>query len=88
MQTVRCLFGLLYRLYVLHQRADVALVVADLMPYDWYRTGLAYTFPVLHVPDQAASDWSGAVIQANPGRPVCQVSYLQKAGQELPYNAK
>jgi hypothetical protein len=70
-------FALRYFQYVLHQRADVALVVADLMPYDWYRLGLAVTYPALHVPGQAAPDWSGALIQANPGRPVCLVSYLQ-----------
>jgi hypothetical protein len=70
-------FALRYFQYVLHQRADVALVVADLMPYDWYRTGLAFTYPTLHVPEQAVKDWSGTVIQTNPGRPVCEVSYLQ-----------
>ena len=72
-------FALRYFQYVLHQRADVTLVVADLMPYDWYRTGLAYTYPALHVPGQAGTDWSGVLIQANPGRPVCLVSYLQAA---------
>jgi len=69
-------FALRYFQYVLHQRADVALVVADLMPYDWYRNSLAVTYPTLHVPEQAVQDWSGTVIQANPGRPVCEVSYL------------
>ena len=72
-------FALRYFQYVLHQRPDVALVVADLMPYDWYRTGLAITYPSLHVPEQAVQDWSGTVLQANPGRPVCEVSYLQAA---------
>jgi vacuolar-type H+-ATPase subunit I/STV1 len=72
-------FALRYFQYVLHQRADVALVVADLMPYDWYRTGLAFTYPTLHVPEQAVQDWSGTIIQANPGRPVCEVSYLTTA---------
>lgn len=72
-------FAVRYFQYVLHQRPDVALVVANLMPYDWYRAGLAFTYPTLHVPVQADQDWSGTVIQANPGRPVCEVSYLQVA---------
>ena len=68
-------FALQYFQLVLHQRPDVALVVANLMPYDWYRTTLSTSYPSLVVPDHAVQAWDMAVVQANLSRPTCVASY-------------
>jgi hypothetical protein len=68
-------FALQYFQYALHQRPDIALVAINLMPYDWYRRNLVSAYPTLLVPDHATLSWDSTIIQANPGRPVCDASY-------------
>ena len=67
-------FPLWYAQYALGQRPDLRLVVVPLTQFDWYRRGLAYTYPDLSLPSTDSSDvwtWEAELLQRNP-RPVCR----------------
>ena len=65
------IFSLWYFHYALGQRADIAVIASDLLPFDWYQDTLKTTYPSLSVPGPLPD----AIISANPGRPVCIVEY-------------
>jgi hypothetical protein len=65
------IFSLWYFHYALGQRADIAVIASDLLPFDWYQETLKATYPSLVVPGALPN----ALISANPGRPVCIVEY-------------
>jgi hypothetical protein len=66
-------FALWYAHYVLGQRPDVAVLVSDLLPYDWYRETLRLTYPHLVIPDSAEDNFRQAVMRANPDLPACAI---------------
>ncbi len=72
-------FTLWYFHFVLQQRPDIAVVVTGLLPYDWYRDTLMYTYPALSVPGIANGPWGATLIQANPDRVACIATYQDAA---------
>ncbi len=70
----RAVFSMAYFHYALHARPDLVVVAADLLHFDWYQQVLHSTYPRLVVP--APFPFSGTVVAANPGRPVCYIQYI------------
>lgn len=64
-------FALWYFHYVLHERPDIAVIVPNLLPYQWYREMLHKTYSALTIPDQGVDSWKTEMMKANPKRPVC-----------------
>ena len=71
-------FTLWYYVYVLKQRQDMAVIVTNLLPYDWYRSTLRMTYPALSVPVKATESWKASVISGNKDRPVCSTVVLNQ----------
>lgn len=69
----RAVFALWYFHFALGQRPDLHILASDLLGFDWYRETLAYTYSSLSLPPAAVFEKSLSL--ANPGLPVCQVSY-------------
>jgi hypothetical protein len=67
----QAIFSLWYFHYALRQRADIAVIAADLLNFDWYQETLKTTYPFLSAPGPLPD----VIISANPGRPVCIVEY-------------
>ena len=72
-QSDRVVLGLRYFHYALHERPDLVLVANDLLPFDWYRDNLRYTYPDLVIPAPSTEPWLIALRSANPERPACYV---------------
>jgi Protein O-mannosyl-transferase TMEM260-like len=64
-------FSLWYFHFALGQRRDVAVLVAPMLGFDWYRASLRDTYPDLVLPRQSAEPWQQAVTAANVGRAWC-----------------
>jgi transmembrane protein TMEM260 (protein O-mannosyltransferase) len=73
-------FALWYEVFALRQRADLAVLAEDLLPFDWYRQTLRDTYPGLVVPDQPDNVWEVVIQRENAGRPLCYVSTDDPAG--------
>jgi len=73
----QAIFSLWYFQYALGERPDLAIVVPDLLQFDWYQQTLHATYPdlVLAIP----FPFPETVIEANPERPVCDVQFIQLA---------
>ena len=69
-------FTLWYFHYALRERRDLIVIAADLLPFDWYRANLQYTYPELVLPSSTQDPWVSVVRQSNPGRPACYPDYL------------
>jgi hypothetical protein len=67
-------FALWYEVFALHQRADLAVVAEDLLPFDWYRRSLRAIYPGLVIPDQPEDVWATAIQRENNSRPLCYIS--------------
>ena len=65
-------FTLWYYQYVLQERKDIAIIVTNLLPYDWYRSSLAATYPDLSLPASTTGSWETEVMAFNKNRPVCE----------------
>ncbi len=66
-------FALWYFHHALDQRRDVAVIADDLLPYNWYASTLAKTYPSLQISPMRGSSRS-EIIANNPDRPTCFVS--------------
>jgi hypothetical protein len=65
-------FALWYFHYALGQRPDVAVIADDLLPYVWYASTIAETYPSLRIsPTTGVSRFE--IIANNPDRPICYV---------------
>ena len=78
----QAVFSLWYFHYALHQRTDIAVIVMDLLQFDWYQETLMETYPTLTVP--VPYPFPDALISANPNRPVCIVDYDVQANIRCP----
>ncbi len=70
-------FSLWYFQYALRTRPDLAIVSSDLLQFKWYLQTLHSTYPDLNLP--VPFPFVETVVEANPGRPVCYVQYVQVA---------
>jgi hypothetical protein len=70
-------FTLWYFQYALRTRSDLAIVSTDLLQFNWYLQTLHSTYPDLNLP--GPFPFVETVVEANPGRPVCYVKYIQVA---------
>jgi hypothetical protein len=68
-------FTLWYFQYALRERPDLAIVASDLLGFEWYLQTLHTTYPDLSLP--GPFPFAETVVEANPGRPVCHVQYIQ-----------
>ena len=68
-------FTMWYFQYALHNRPDLAVVSTDLLQFTWYLQTLRSTYPDLNLP--GPFPFTETVVEANPGRPVCYVQYVQ-----------
>ena len=78
----QAIFSLWYFHYALHQRADLAVIAADLLTFDWYQETLKAAYPSLVVP--GPFPFPETILFANPGRPVCYVEYDGQALIQCP----
>ncbi len=78
----QAIFSLWYFHYALRQRADLAVIAADLLQFDWYQDTLKSTYPSLVVP--GPFPFPETILFANPGRPVCYVEYDGQALIQCP----
>jgi hypothetical protein len=76
----QAIFSLWYFHYALGQRADIAVIASELLPFGWYQDTLKATYPSLAVPGPLPD----ALISANPDRPVCIVEYDGQAQIRCP----
>ncbi len=72
-------FALWYFHYVLEKRPDIAVIVTNLLPYDWYRETLRSTYPGLKIPLVENDSWKATILQVNPNRPVCNTIVIEEA---------
>jgi hypothetical protein len=73
----QAIFSLWYFQYALGERPDLAIVVSDLLQFNWYQQTLHATYPDLDL--AIPFPFPETVIEANPGRPVCYVQFIQLA---------
>jgi Protein O-mannosyl-transferase TMEM260-like len=71
----QAVFTLWYFHYALKMRPDVAVVANSLLPFDWYRENLRFTYPDLSLPAKASGIWIAGIRDANPRRPSCFAIY-------------
>ncbi len=76
----QAIFSLWYFHYALGQRADIAIIASELLPFGWYQDTLKATYPSLAVPGPLPD----ALISANSDRPVCIVEYNGQAQIRCP----
>jgi hypothetical protein len=76
----QAIFSLWYFHYALGQRADIAIIASELLPFGWYQDTLKATYPSLAVPGPLPD----ALISANSDRPVCIVEYDGQAQIRCP----
>lgn len=73
-------FSLWYAHYALGRRPDLAVAVAPLLDYPWYRANLRAIYPWLRIPDTPPADWAAALGEANPASPICTTTLAQPEG--------
>jgi hypothetical protein len=73
----KAIFTMWYFHYALHSRPDLAIVVTDLLPFDWYQETLHTNYPNLELP--GAFPFAATVAAINPERPVCYIQYTNTA---------
>jgi hypothetical protein len=62
-------FALWYFHHALGQRADVAIIAEELLPYPWYVKTLRHTYPTLKI-----STSETEIIRDNSNHPICHIS--------------
>ncbi len=67
-------FTLWYFHYALRERPDIVVIASDLLPFDWYRENLRYTYPSLKLPDSTPDIWTSTIQRSNPDRVGCFAS--------------
>lgn len=72
----RAIFALWYFHFALKQRPDIAILVPDLLQFDWYVKTMRSTYPAIHLSDDFP--WPSTIVVDNQDRPVCFVSYLSE----------
>ncbi len=72
----KAFFTLWYFHYALQERPDLVVIATDLLHFDWYQENLRANYPQLNLP--APFPFDSTVIAANPGRPACQVEYIDE----------
>jgi hypothetical protein len=72
-------FTLWYYHFVLKMRPDIAVIVTNLLPYDWYRSSLQKTYPLLVVPPVEGESWKFEISNHNKGHPVCETIVVDQA---------
>jgi hypothetical protein len=70
-------FSLWYFQYALRYRPDLAIVATDLLQFKWYLQTLHSNYPNLNLP--GPFPFTATVVEANLGRPICYVQYIQVA---------
>ena len=73
----KAIFTMWYFHYALQSRPDLAVVVTDLLPFDWYQETLHTNYPNLELP--GAFPFAETVAAINPERPVCHIQYTNMA---------
>jgi hypothetical protein len=78
----KAIFTMWYFQYALGNRLDLAVVVPDLLSFDWYQETLHSSYPDLELP--GPFPFAGTVAALNPGRPVCYIEYTNQAQIDCP----
>jgi hypothetical protein len=73
----KAIFTIWYFHYALGNRPDLAVVVTDLLPFDWYQETLHTNYPNLELP--GPFPFAATVAAINPERPVCYIEYTNEA---------
>lgn len=73
----RAIFTMWYFHLALHQRTDLAVIVTDLLGFDWYQETLAIIYPDLILP--GPFPFPEVMLSDNPQRPACFVEYFDSA---------
>jgi hypothetical protein len=73
----KAIFTMWYFHYALQNRPDLAVVVTDLLSFDWYQETLHSNYPSLELP--GSFPFAETVAAFNPERPVCYIEYTNKA---------
>jgi hypothetical protein len=73
----KAIFSMWYFHYVLGNRPDLAVVVTDLLPFDWYQETLHTNYPSLELP--GPFPFAATLAAFNPERPVCHIEYTNEA---------
>jgi hypothetical protein len=82
----KAIFTMWYFHYALRNRPDLAVVVTDLLPFDWYQETLHFNYPALKLP--GPFPFAETMAMDNPNRPFCHIEYIQiTAIQCLPAKA-
>jgi len=70
----QAIFTLWYFHFALKQRADIAILVPELLRMDWYVDELRITYPSVRWPNGII--WPPTIAAANLGRSICYISYF------------
>ncbi len=73
----QALFALWYFEFALRSRPDLVIISNDLLQFGWYLQTLRSTYPGMNLP--GSIPFVQTVVEANPGRPVCYIQYIQVA---------
>jgi hypothetical protein len=73
----KAIFTMWYIHFALQNRPDLAIVVTDLLGFDWYQETLHSTYPQLNLP--GLFPFAEVMAAKNPERPVCHIEYDQTA---------
>lgn len=73
----KAIFTMWYFHYALQNRPDLAIVVTDLLGFDWYQQTLGAAYPELKLP--GLFPFAEVVAAENPERPVCFIEYIEAA---------
>jgi len=64
-----------YFQYALGYRSDLAIIATDLLDYAWYTRSLHETYLDLNI--SSPFPFAESIRAANPGRPICNIRYIQ-----------
>ncbi|MBI5965738.1 MAG: DUF2723 domain-containing protein [Chloroflexi bacterium] len=73
----KAIFTMWYFHFAMHNRPDLAVVVTDLLGFDWYQGTLGSAYPDLVLP--GPFPFAEVMISENPERPVCYIEYMEFA---------
>ena len=73
----KAIFTMWYFHFALQNRPDLAVVVTDLLGFDWYQESLRSAYPGLKLP--GPFPFAETMMAENPQRPACFVEYIQTA---------
>ncbi len=73
----KAIFTMWYFHFALQNRPDLAIVVTDLLGFDWYQETLSSTYPKLILP--GPFPFAEVMASENPERPICYIEYMESA---------